>query len=415
MPEAAAAQSPGPAPAPPPSGVFPGWWVVAALFVILMTASGLAFYNLQVFLHALTQEGVIGLNLVSWAIGFFFVVNGLAGLGVSVLLERFPARYVIAVGGVVAGASLAFLGRVADTTQLFVVFGILGLGFPATSLIPAMTVVTRWFVERRSVAVSVVSTGLSLGGILFTPVCARAIELHGFAAVSHWIGLAYVVGVVPLALLLVRDQPEPTAGQATSADDAPPPGVAYRDAVSSRYFVWLGAAYVGIMLAQVGVLQHLYNAVAARVDTEFARRVIQILAGSSVVGRFAGGFILLRVPIRPATAVLIAVQGLALGSLAYATTPGAIAISVVGFGLVVGNLLMIQPLLLATAFGVREYGRIYSTSQLVSTVGYATGPGVVALLSTRFGGYDVAFAVAAGASALALLCLALAGRPAAEH
>ncbi len=414
MPEANA-QSAGPARAPPPPGVFPGWWVVAALFVILMTASGLAFYNLQVFLHALTQKGVIGLNLVSWAIGFFFVVNGVAGLGVSVLLERFPARYVIAAGGVVAGASLALLGRVADGTQLFVIFGVLGIGFPATSLIPAMTVVTRWFVERRSVAVSVVSTGLSLGGILFTPVCAHAIELHGFAAVSHWIGLAYVVGVVPLALLLVRDRPEAAAGAKTGKDAAPPPGVAYREAVTSRYFVWLGAAYVAIMLAQVGVLQHLYNAVASRVDTEFARRVIQILAGSSVVGRFAGGFVLLRVPIRPATAVLITVQGLALGSLAFATTPLAIGVSVVGFGLVVGNLLMIQPLLLAAAFGVRDYGRIYSTSQLVSTLGYATGPGVVAGLSTHFGGYEEAIAVAAGVSVVALLSLALAGHPAAEH
>ena len=43
------------------------------------------------------------------------------------------------------------------------------------------------------------------------------------------------------------------------------------------------------------------------------------------------------------------------------------------FGATVGNLLMLQPLLLAEAFGVREYPRIY-LSQLLSTLGVAPGP-----------------------------------------
>ncbi len=393
---------------------------MAALFVILMATSGLAFYNLQVFLHALTQEGVIGINQVSWAIGFFFVVNGFAGLGVSYLLERFAAQRVIAVGSAVAGASLGALGRVEGSVEFFAVFGVFGLGFAATSLIPAMTVVTRWFVERRSVAISVVSTGLSLGGILLTPLCARWIEAHGMAAVTPWIGLAYLATVMPLALLFVRDRPDLLqAGSVTARRGGGAherlEGVAFREAVTSRYFIWLGAAYIAIMLAQVGVLQHLYNAVALRTDTEFARRIIQVLAGSSVVGRFSGGFILLRVPIRTATFVLVVGQGVALASLAVSDTETAIAASVMLFGLTVGNLLMIQPLLLANAFGVRDYGRIYSTSQLVTTAGYATGPGVIAALFHYYGGYGEAFAVAASASAAALLCLLAAGHPAAEH
>ena len=395
----------------------PGWGVVGALFVILMTSSGLAFYNLQVFLHALTQEEVIGLNLVSWAIGFFFVINGIAGLGVSVLLERFPARAVIAVGSVVTGLSLGALGQVRDSVAFFFVFGVFGLGFAATSLVPAMTVVTRRFVERRSVAISVVSTGLSVGGILITPLCAVWIEAHGMAAVTPWLGAAYVVGVLPLALLFVRDR-EPVSDSQPEERRGPTPattGVPYREAITSRYFIWLGLAYIAIMLAQVGVLQHLYNAVSFRTDTAFARLVIQILAGSSVVGRFSGGFLLLRVPIRAATFVLVAVQGVALASLGFATSSAAIAASVMLFGITVGNLLMIQPLLLANAFGMRDYGHIYAASQLVTTVGYASGPGVIAFCFTRFGDYQEAFAVAALASVVALLSLFLAGRPTRLH
>ena len=76
---------------------------------------------------------------------------------------------------------------------------------------------------------------------------------------------------------------------------------------------------------------------------------------------------------------------------------------------------MIQPLLLAEAFGVRDYGRIYSLSQLVSTAGYASGTGVIAFLFNRFGGYREAFFVAALVTLVALLGLLLAGRPTRTH
>ena len=386
--------------------------LIAALFLILMTGSGLAFYNLMVFLHAFSSEGILGLSWVSWAIGFFFVLNGFAGLGVSALLDRFPARFVIAGGSLVTGASLALLGRVTGTVEFFVVFGVFGVGFAATSLIPAMTLVARWFHERRSIAVSVVSTGLSLGGILLTPPSARFIELYGVAQVMPWIGFAYVAGILPLALFFVRDHPP--VDDRSEASLPEPTGTPYREAVTSRYFLWLGGAYIAIMLAQVGVLQHLYNAIAFRVDTEFGRRVIQVLAGSSVIGRFSGGFLLLRAPIRPFTFALVAGQGISLACLAFAEREWTIVASVMLFGLTVGNLLMIQPLLLANAFGMRDYGHIYSTSQLVTTVGYASGPGVIAYCFGLFGGYREAFWVAAGASAIAFLCLVFAGHPRAE-
>ncbi|MEZ5343903.1 MAG: hypothetical protein R2706_21420, partial [Acidimicrobiales bacterium] len=44
------------------------------------------------------------------------------------------------------------------------------------------------------------------------------------------------------------------------------------------------------------------------------------------------------------------------------------------FGLSVGNLLMLQPLLVAEAFGVKEYSRVYSLTQLIGTLGVAGGP-----------------------------------------
>ena len=53
------------------------------------------------------------------------------------------------------------------------------------------------------------------------------------------------------------------------------------------------------------------------------------------------------------------------------------------FGFTVGNLLMLQPLMLAQAFGVMDYPKIFSLSQAVSTLGIAQRSGVARCDSPR--------------------------------
>ncbi len=48
-----------------------------------------------------------------------------------------------------------------------------------TALVPATTLVARWFVRRRALAIALTQSGLSLGGILLTPMLARVLELDG--------------------------------------------------------------------------------------------------------------------------------------------------------------------------------------------------------------------------------------------
>lgn len=396
-----------------------GWSVVAALFVVLMTSSGLGFYNLSVFLSVLTRSDRFSVEAVALGNSLFFVVNGFAGLGVSLLLERWGARVVVSVGGVVSALALLALGRVASLPELYAVYALFALGFAATALIPAMTVVAHWFVRRRSVAMSVVSTGLSMGGIVVTPVCARFLESDGLAAVSPFLAAAYLVGTLPLTWLLVRDRPPATewngevdqAGKSHLSAATPAEGVPYQSALVSHFFIWFGAAYVLIMLAQVGAMVHVYKMVSLRFDPEFARRLFPVLAASSVIGRFCGGFVLMKVPARPIAASLILVQALALTGFGLLQQRVAMIGAVVAFGLSVGNLLMIQPLMLADAFGVRDYGRIYSASQLVSTIGYALGPGLLGIAFATFGGYAEAFTLGAVSSILGLFCLIWAGTP----
>ncbi|MDP7383116.1 MAG: hypothetical protein QF382_03480, partial [Acidimicrobiales bacterium] len=98
------------------------------------------------------------------------------------------------------------------------------------------------------------------------------------------------------------------------------------------------------------------------------------IAVGSATGRLVGGFIADRLPLVTFTIVLAFVQGITLIGIAFAD--GRIALVVVAFcfGTTIGNLLMLQPLLIASAFGVTAYPRIFASQQLIITVGIAGGP-----------------------------------------
>ena len=74
----------------------------------------------------------------------------------------------------------------------------------------------------------------------------------------------------------------------------------------------------------------------------------------------------------------------------------------------IGNLLMLQPLVVADAFGVRDYPRIFSLSQLIMTLGIAAGPFLLGALHDA-SGYRVAYLVAAGVSVTGSVILLAAG------
>jgi MFS family permease len=138
----------------------------------------------------------------------FFLVSGLVGLPVAGVIARRDPRPLIAAGAVACGAALLLLGRADQVWQVYVAHAVFGAGFAASSLVPGTTLVTRWFARRRSVALSVASTGLSAGGVLLTPAIAALVRDHGLAAVTPWLALLFVVGVVPVTALLLHPSPQ---------------------------------------------------------------------------------------------------------------------------------------------------------------------------------------------------------------
>jgi MFS family permease len=387
--------------------------------LVQTVGSGLVFYNLSVLLSAFIAERGFPVAQTSFATGSFFVASGTAGMLAGRLMDRIDPRYVMATAGCLGAATLALVGAISEPWQLYLFYMVLGFSYGGCGLVPGATIVTRWFQARRALAISIASTGLSVGGVLLTPVAAKMIAAHGLAAAAPWLGAVFFLGIVPATVLLVRPSPAsmgllPDGIRPAEAGEAAPqafPGVSFSEARRSRFFIGVTAAYVFALGAQVGAIAHVFRLASERTDAGTAALAVALLASSSLVGRLAGGWLLVRtVPARGFALALILLQAVALVFLSAASSPAMLLAGAALFGVSIGNVLMMQPLLLAEAFGTKDYGRIYSTSQFIGVLGVASGPALLGFLYEAGGGYTAAYLAAAACSFVGFSILFLSGR-----
>ena len=399
--------------------VFYGWKVVAGILFILTFATGLSFYNHAVILNALAREPAFTVQSASLAVSLFFLTAGFAGIWVARFVQDFDVRYCFTVGAIISCAALVSLSLVHNTWQLYLVYILFGIGFSASNLIPATTLVTRWFHKRRAVALSVASTGLSLGGVVVTPLCALMVENLGLAAAAPWMGALYIVGVIPVTWLVLRPYPstmglEADGGAVATAlpEQAAKPrdtaslhvGISLSEARRSRFFWGLSLSYIFLMLAQVGGISHQYGLALELLSEAQTAVVVAIIPVSSIIGRLVGGRLVEEFSTYRFALFMMVLQVISLVMLSGGFSVLSLCIGLALFGITVGNLLMLQPLLIAEAFGVRDYPRIFSLSNLMTSWGTASGPVLLgAVYAASQNHYGIAYGVAGVAGLLGLL------------
>jgi MFS family permease len=387
-----------------------GWSVVAGICVMLMVTTGFGFYALGVYISTLNKQLGFSVSAMSGATALFFVTAGLTGVAVARLLRTIDPRPIVVAGGLVAGGALFSLGRVTQLWQVYLVYLLFGIGYGCNGLVISTTLVSRWFERQRAVALSIASTGLSLGGVLLTPIARRWLAELALPTATSRIAVVYVVGTIPAALLFLRPWPArfglgvdgKPATLLAAGETAPiAAGITFENALARREFWALTVAFVLALSAQVGAIAQLFKLSQERIGSDSqAGRAVSLLALCSVSGRLIGSVVLPKIGNRRFTLVCLAFQASGIFLLAFAKGSMAIYGSVALFGFMLGNVLLLHPLLLAAAFGVRDYPRIYGRSQLFTMVGVAAGPFIYGWLHDFGGGYRSAYLVGAAISFL---------------
>ena len=398
---------------------FPGRWVLGACFTLLTFSSGLGFYGLAVYLQAFSRERQWSVSSISLATTLFFLVGGISGVWIAKFIARHDVRIMVLGGATLATIALFSMRFVEQRWQLFAVYIFYSLGWSASGMGPITTVVTRWFHVRRASALAIASTGLSMGGIVVTPFIKWILDSQGIRNGSPWLALIWFCGTVPVTLFLLRAFPQPY-GWLPDGERAEPgqvgniTGTPLATAVRTRFFRNVTIGYIFAFGAQVGGALQLVKLVEERTNRSTATLATIALSSMAIISRFVASRIIPHIDMTKFTVGLATVQGLSMAGIAFNESRIGLLLSIALFGVTIGNMVMMQSLLIAERFGVRDYPRIAARSGLISFSGTALGPLLLGWLYDVAGGYRAAYLAAALCSLIGATMFSLAGSAAGE-
>jgi MFS family permease len=183
--------------------------VLAAAFVGNAAGVGLTLHVFGVFVEPVAQSLGATMAVMALAPVLWQCINGSLNVPLGRLLGSISIRRVMALGAMLLGAGLALLSRTSTLVEAGLVYvALVSIGSVMVGTLPAMTLVSNWYEERRGRALGIVSAGTIAAGLFFPPLAAWLIELFGWRQAFLCLGLGTLVGVVPILLAFVIDRPE---------------------------------------------------------------------------------------------------------------------------------------------------------------------------------------------------------------
>ena len=132
------------------SGMFYGWRVVAAAFVLAIFGWGLGFYGPPVYLHAVREARGWSLALVSAAVTVHFLFGAIVIANLPRLYRRFGVPAVTKTGAVSLACGITGWAVAQEPWQRFAATLLSGAGWVAMGAAAVNAIISPWFVRTRS-------------------------------------------------------------------------------------------------------------------------------------------------------------------------------------------------------------------------------------------------------------------------
>ena len=337
------------------------------------------------------------------------LIGALFSVGVGRLIDRLGSRIVLTVVAV----ALAFVVLGMSATYSVAAIAVLitltrGFGQSALSVV-SITMVGQWFVRRLNLAMAVYTIALSVGFMLAFPLIGAIVLANGWRTAWWIVGLALLLGLAPLALLLVRRSPESCFiepdGEPAELSHELPTDYTLRQALSTPSFWVFGVASAVYGLIASGIALFNESILAERrFDASTYHRSLVIVALTSLAGNFLGGWIASKWKMNRLLALAMVLLAGALAALPHVATQMHVAIYAAVMGLAGGFVIVIFFSFWSAAYGRKHLGKIQGAAQALTVIASALGPLVLAETLSRTGSYaSIFYLLTAVVMVLALL------------
>ena len=402
---------------------FYGWAAVGCAMSSNAVRQAASVTTLSIFIVPMAGEFGWSRTGISGAVSLGALLGALSAPFIGPLFDRHGSRALLIASALAMSACCVALAGTRGLLWFYVAFGVSRMIFSTPFDLGTSSVAAKWFVRRRALAMSLLTTSIGIGLAILPLAAALTIAAGGWRI--GWLALAAIVavfGVVPQWLLLVRapedvglrpdgDGSAPRAGAGASGAGAGDAGAAHatdeiaftRAQALRTPALWLVMAYTLIVFSiQAGVSLHWAPHLVERgISPTITATIVGAFSLAIMLSSIVFGHVGDRVPVHvtlAASAALMALGALAMG--AVSGPPLGYAASVL-FGAGVGGILTMPSVALANYFGRAHFGAIRGMALPAQVGGQAFGPLLAGLLHDLTGSYASGLATFAVLSLLA--------------
>jgi MFS family permease len=389
--------------------IFYGWVIVAVGMVVTCVGFG-AMLTLSVFLQPMAEAMGWSRSGVATAALLNFLCMGLGAFLWGTLSDRFGTRAVVLSGGAVLGLGMVLASQAATLAQFQLLYGVV-VGLATGSFYaPLISTTTRWFTAHRSLAVALVSAGLSVGSTLMAPLARWLITSFDWRTAMMVIGDLVWLVVIPAALLL-RNPPVPAGAAGPVADPGAGRTLTIGRVVRTPQFAAIAVTHFACCAAHSGPIFHMVtHAIDRGVSSMAAATVLSAAGLASLSGKIGCGLFADRVGAKRTLVAGLSLQAIAISLYLFPVSLTSFYALALLFGFAYGGVMPLYAIVVREYFGDRIMGSAFGAVSLAATVGMALGPWLGGLVYDAVGSYAWMF-IGSSAIGLGAVAIALTFRP----
>jgi predicted MFS family arabinose efflux permease len=397
---------------------FFGWSVAWAAFVIAVFAWGIGFYGPSVFLQTLHDTQGWSISQISTAISAHYLTSAVVIAYLPEIHRKFGVSITTFVGALFTAIGLAAWSGAWEPWHLFAAAVPSSAGWAMTSGAAINAIVSKWFDRDRPKAIGLAFNGASVGGILFVPLWVYLIGHFGFQAAALTVAGVTVVTIGFLSEKYLRASPDslgvsPDGEISKQSTSRPKPSLSRLEILRTPKFITMSVAFSLGLFAQIGLVSHLIVRLTPEVGVTGAGMLVSLATVCAVVGRTLLGWWIGDQDRRLALALNLMVQLLGVLLLMFGGAWPALALGCVFFGLGMGNLTSMSPLIAQAEFDRQDAITVVALIIAINQAVFAFAPAIIGAIRDATSDYFLPFAVLACVQLLSAIII-LVGRGAAR-
>ena len=367
-------------------------------YCLIMTSfSRGAGESFGVFLLPLSDHFSWDRASVSSIYSIYMVSLGIGSLLSGMAFDKFGPRFNYMFGLGLLSITYGLLGNLTSIWQFFIILGVFGgIGASMVGVIPAQSLVSRWFDKNIGTALSIAYAGQGLGVLIMAPISQISIDNFGWQLSYKYISYVFIFLFVVASFLPwnkiskgAKNNPRKTLnGKAVG-------GVSLIEAIKENtfwgfFFIFCFTA-IGIFGISLHVVAYLIYIGLSEVQAAFSFGIAGML---NFVGMILTGLAADKWPRHIVATVSYILSFIAIFSLALMQLFPSIvllALFIIGFGLSAGARGPIITTLMAEIFAGKGLASIYGATNFGQGLGAAIGALVAGFLFDLTGGYNFGF------------------------